>query len=125
VSRAQSLFYTPDASDLGGNSYNPPYSDASKRTFGVKSNYMPAILVPSIQSGGTQVLVEYQGATALEATSGRSKANEAFPFTAWTTSVNDCDTFPYLRWRITLSSNLISNQVAKVGSVQVPVLQSP
>jgi hypothetical protein len=125
VSLAQSLFYTPDATDAAGNSYNPPFSEVAKRTFGVKSNYLPAILVPALQSGGAQILVEYQGATALEVSSNRSKPNEAFPFTAWTTSVNDCDTFPYIRWRITLTSNLISNQVAKLGSIQVPILQRP
>lgn len=123
VSVAQSRFYTPGPSDPAGNSYSPPHS--TQTTFGVKSNYEDAILSPSLQTGGAQVLVEYQGAMLLDTTSNRTKINTAQPSTPFTTSVDDCDGYPFLRWRITLTSNLISNTVARLASITVPIERLP
>ena len=123
VSVAQSKFYTPPATDPAGNSYPVPYS--TQTTFGVKTNYLDAILAPAVQGGGTTLLVEYQGAIALDPASSRTKVNTTFPSTAFTTNVNDCDGFPYICWRLTLVSNLISNKVAKLGSISIPMLQLP
>lgn len=123
VSLAQSRFYTPQPVDPAGNTYVAPFS--TQATFGTKSNYAPAILSPSVQSGGTTVLVEYQGAFSLDALSQRTVINLALPSTAWTTNVNDCDGFPYIRWRVTLTSNLITNQVAKLSSIALPVERIP
>jgi len=123
VSTAQSRFYTPANVDPAGNIYAPPYS--VQTTFGVKSNYKPAILQPGIQAGGALVLVEYQGAFVLDTLSNRTLINMALPSTPFTTNVNDCDTYPYLRWRIKLTSNLISNTVAKIQKISVPVEKLP
>src|SRR5207253_1527967 len=65
VSVAQSLFYTPDNPGVDGLSYAGPQSSA--RTFATKSDYLSPVLVPSVQAGGATVLVEFQGATALDA----------------------------------------------------------
>jgi nitrate reductase beta subunit len=84
-----------------------------------------AILNPAVQSGGATVEVAYQGAFVLDPTSGRSKYNSLFPSTPFTASVNDCDGFPYLRWRLTLTSNLISQKVGRVASISIPVVAKP
>jgi len=123
VSVAQCRFYTPGPTDPAGNVYPGPQSTQS--TFGVKSNYEDAIVSPAIQAGGASVVVEYQGAFALDVTSSRTVINIARPSTSFTTAVNDCDGYPYLRWRITLVSNLLTNQVAKVNSVVVPIERLP
>lgn len=123
VSFAQCRFYTPSASDPAGNAYAPPYS--TQTTFGVKSNYEDAILTPALQSGGAQVLVEYQGAMGVDSTSNRTKANPSLASTPFTTSVDDCDGYPYIRWRITLTSNLISNTVARLSSIVIPIERLP
>lgn len=122
VSVGQIRFFTPGPGDPA---LNPTTQISATNTFGVKSDYLPAIVTPAVQAGGATELVEYQGASALDPTGNRSKINAAFPFTPWTSAVNDCDTYPYLRWRCTLTSNLLSLKVAKVSSIVVPVVQLP
>jgi hypothetical protein len=122
-SLAQSLFYTPDNPGVDGVSYPGPQS--SLRTFATKSDYLAPVVSPTVQAGGATILMEFQGATAMDATGNRNKINQAFPFTPFTTNINDCDTYPYIRWRMTLTSNLNFNTVAKVGSVIIPILQIP
>jgi hypothetical protein len=123
VSLAQSRFYTPASADALGNVYPPPYSNAKTR--GAKSDYLLPTLTPAVQAGGALVRVEFQGATAVLATSNRTTHNTAVPFTPWTLDVNACDGFPYLRWRLRLTSNLNSNTVARLGSITVPVISLP
>jgi hypothetical protein len=120
VSVGQSRFYTPGPSDGEGNTYPAPYS--VQRTRGVRSDYLAPIVAPAVQPGGATILVEFQGATSLETGSARTAINLAQPFTAWSTDIDDVDTFPYIRWRITLTSNLNSNTVGRVESIAVPVL---
>lgn len=110
TSVAQSLFYTPvgEARQNSGGS-----------TFGVESDYDDALLTPVVQSGGAVVRIEYQGAALVEA-DGRT-INQAGAFTPWTVDVDDCDGFPYIRWRIVLDSNLVSQQIPTLQSVQIPV----
>lgn len=123
VSRAQSRFYTPDPTDPGGISHPPPYS--AVRTLGVRSDYQPAVVTPAVQVGGTSILLEFQGAMALEAGSDRTRIDTAAPSTPWTTDVNECDGYPYVRWRMTLTSNLVTNQVARVTKVVLEVAPLP
>jgi hypothetical protein len=123
VSIAQTLFYTPDNPGVDGISYAGPQS--SLRTFATKSDYLPAVITPSVQSGGATILMQYQGATALDPTGVRNRINQAFPFTPFTTDVDDCDTYPYVRWRMTLTSNLNFNAVAKVDKVILPIVRIP
>jgi hypothetical protein len=120
VSVGQSRFYTPGPVDDQGNTYPGPYS--TQRTRGVESNYLPPILQPPVQPGGATILVEFQGAMSLEEGSARTRINLAQPSTPWTTDIDDVDEFPYIRWRITLTSNLNSNTVGRVESIAVPVL---
>lgn len=119
----QSRFYTPDSLDPAGISYPAPLS--ASRTFGTKSDYLAPIIVPTVQAGGAQLLVEFYGARALDAASNRTLPNLAFPVRNWTTNINDCDTFPYLRWRLTLTSNLSTSTVAKVQQIIVPIILLP
>ena len=123
VSVAQTLFYTPDNPGIDGVSYPGPQS--SLRTFATKSDYLAPVVTPAVQAGGATILMEFQGATAMQASGNRNLINQAFPFTPFTTNVNDCDTYPYIRWRITLTSNLNFNAVAKVDKVIIPIVRLP
>jgi hypothetical protein len=120
VSIAQVRFFTPVAGDP---SLNPAGQVSGINTFGTLSDYHDALITPTVQEGGAGVLIEYQGATALDPTGARNKINVAFAFTPFTTSVDDCDTFPYIRWRLTLTANLTSQKVAKVLEVSIPVVE--
>ncbi len=71
---------------------------------------------------GAQVLVEFQGATALESPGIRDTVNTSFPFTPFTDQIDDCDGYPYIRWRVTLVSNLLTGKVARVDRVAIPVV---
>jgi hypothetical protein len=122
VSVGQSRFYTPGPSDADGNLYPAPYS--VQRTRGVLSDYLPPVVTPAVQPGGAGFLVEFQGAVSLETGSFRTSINLAQPFTPWTTDVDDVDTYPYVRWRITLTSNLNSNTVGRVENFALPVLNA-
>jgi hypothetical protein len=121
---AQSRFYTPPSS---GPDAVPTYTGpaSAQTTFGLRSNYKTALLTPSIQVGGAQVLVEYQGAQGAVATSGRTQVDPSKPSTAFTTSIDDCDGYAFLRWRLRLTSNLVTSSVAKVAKVVVPVERMP
>ena len=123
VSIAQTRFYTPDAIDPAGVAFAAPYSIST--TYGTKSDYLAPVITPTVQSGGTTILMEFQGATSLDPLSNRTRLNAAFPFTTFRTDINDCDTYPNLRWPLTLTSNLNFSTVAKVGSVIIPILRLP
>jgi len=114
ISLAQTLFYTDGAQP----------ANSTTLTFGANSDYLPLELSPVIQSGGTEVLVEFQAAHGCEA--DRRTPNVAMgPMTDWTDDLNDCDGYECIRWRIYLISNLISNQRAKLYRVAVPVVSTP
>jgi hypothetical protein len=123
ISQAQSRFYTPGSTDAGGNTYPPPYSAAKTR--GVKSDYLAAQVTPAIQAGGAQVLIEFQGAFSLDTSSNRTAVNPAAPFTPWRLDINTLDGYPYIRWRMTLTSNLNSMTVARLADIQIPVISLP
>jgi hypothetical protein len=123
VSIAQSRFYTPLAGGAGG-----PYPGLLGRA-GQHVRHEVGLLrdgdLPSVQAGGATYLVEYEGADVLDAASARTAINVSFFTTGWVTNVNVCDGHPYLRWRITLVANLISNQVPKMANVLIPITQLP
>ncbi len=124
VSLAQSRFYTPLVGDPGG-PYPGGVDASAQTTYGTKSDYFPAVITPEVQKGGATVLIEYQGCTAIQTGSNRATLNAAMTSTPWTTNVNDCDRYPYLRWRLTLTSNLASGAVPKITSVVIPIQQLP
>jgi hypothetical protein len=95
------------------------YTLAAGETFGDASNYYPAVIAPNSQAGGAKIVVEYQGADAVEA--DNVTINQAAPFTGWVRDINKCDGYQNLRWRIQCISNLISLDVAKVTNVVIPL----
>jgi hypothetical protein len=110
VSIAQTLFYTYSGF---------PQQSIHGQTFGDLTNYYPAQITPLVQTGGAQISILYQGADTVQ--SDRRTINQAAPFTGWTNNINDCDGMRCLRWRISLISNLISSQVARVNQVTIPM----
>ena len=65
-------------------------------------------------------MVEYQGCQGIDPM-GRDTINIALPFTPWTQDINDADGMTYIRWRITLISNLQSQVVARIAKITIPV----
>lgn len=125
ISLAQTCFYTPLPGDAGGPYPSSAGDVSSQTTFGTKSDYFAAIISPEIQKGGASYLIEYQACTQIQTSSNRTLINAAFPSTPWTTNINDCDRYPYIRWRLTLTANLISNTVPKITSIVIPVQVLP
>jgi hypothetical protein len=112
VSIAQTLFYTDGTQP----------ANSLAQTFGPDTDYLLPLIEPSVQSGGAQVRVEYQGAFSIEA--DRRTINQAAPFTSWTEDIDDCDGFPCVRARIRLISNLISQERARLTSFIIPMLST-
>ena len=111
VSTAQSLFYLPTGDVLG--------TAMGGDTYGTDTDYLEPQISPTVQAGGAEVFLEFQGAMAIV---DRSTVNTLFPDTGWTVDIHDCDGFPYIRWRATLTSNLVSMQTAKLNAVILPML---
>lgn len=116
---AVSRFYTPGPSDPSGASYAPPHSIG--RTFGVRSDYDAAVLLGAPPPIGTSMLVEYQGAMALDPAGGRTVIDLTQAATAWTKNVNDCDGYPYVRWRVTLVGDFQTGAVPSLDAIAIPV----
>lgn len=110
-STAQILFYT--------DGFQP--SNSLLPTFGAQTNYLQPIISPQSQPGGASVFIEYRGCTAVQP--GRREPANVGTIVDWTTNINDCDGLACVQWRMTLTSNLISNTVARVTSVSLPIVQ--
>ena len=120
VSTGQSIFFGPGAGD--------------GTTFGDASNYLPAVLDPSVQVGGALVQVEFQGADAIDIdpSTGAPIVNQAAPYTkdditgepTWVLDINKCDGMQNLRFRVRLISNLISLKVARLSQIIIPMTQN-
>jgi hypothetical protein len=111
TSIAQTLWYT-DATQP---------ANSTQTTFGSLSNYLPVEITPSIQSGGAQVKIEFQGCDAILA--DRRTINQAAPFMAdFSGDLDDCDGYRCIRWRARLVSNLLNGNVARIDGIIVPVL---
>lgn len=123
VTVATSRFYTPAATDPAGNVYPAPRSTAT--TLGTSSNYDALELLSADVPTGTSVAVEYQAASALVADGTRTTADPAAPSTPWTTRVDDCDGYPYVRWRLTLRADPLTGVRPHVDAVVLPVRLRP
>ena len=74
-----------------------------------------------VQSGGATIQIEFNACDAVEA--DRKNVNASEPFLPdWVEDVNACDGYKNIRWRMRLVSNLISQQVARVYSVNIPLV---
>ncbi len=107
-----------------------PEGSGDNKTFGDTTNYYPAVVTPSLQSGGALVEVEYQGADAFDTDPlGNEIVNQANDFTAdsvtgeptWVKDINACDGMRNLRFRVRLISNLISLATARVSKIIIPM----
>lgn len=113
VSVAQSYFFTDPLN---------PQQTPGGNTFGSSTNYLPAEVTPTLQAGGATVVVEFQGAALVEA--DRRTVNQAGAFTDWTQDVDDCDGLANIRFRVSLISNLISGEVAKITQLRIPMISN-
>ena len=109
--------------------YGPSGGDNS--TFGDETDYLPAQLTPTVQAGGARVVIEYQGASFVDTDPlGNQTVNQAGAFTkdadgnpGWVKDVNLCDGMAYIRYRISLVSNLINLETAQITQVIIPMVQ--
>jgi hypothetical protein len=111
VSVAQSLFYTYPgfiSQALGGS------------TFGDNSDYLPAQLTPQVQDGGADVRIEFEAADFVG--TDRRTILPGGDTQTWTDDINECDGIRCIRWRVQLISNLISNKVAKLTRIVLPIV---
>ncbi|MCU0726659.1 MAG: Ig-like domain-containing protein [Planctomycetes bacterium] len=99
VTQAQSYFYDTQVP-------NPDYS--------------AAVVSPQVQAGGASYLLEVQGADAVFDPGTNRWVDNPATYTAWTADVNSCDGKRMLRFRFTLYSNMNSNSVARITSLQIP-----
>jgi hypothetical protein len=111
VSLAQSLFYT-----YPGFSAQSPNGN----TFGDNTDYLLPQLTPSVQAGGATVKIFFSGTDFVQ--TDRRTPLAGGQLIDWTDDINDCDGCRCIRWRIELISNLISNQVAKLTKVEIPMI---
>ena len=90
--------------------------------YGTNNDFDSASLLPSTQQDSASVLVEYQGAQAVQA--DRRTIDESLAFTPWTTNANDCDGFRYIRFRITLRADASTLAPARVDRIVIPVTEA-
>ena len=119
MSQGQSRFFTPDGTD--------------NTTFGIGTDYRPAVISPAVQANGAQVVIEYQGADAIDVAPGGleivvptgnyTQDLEGNP--SWVQDVNLCDGMANIRFRVTLISNLVNNEVGRVTRVLLPMTPQP
>jgi hypothetical protein len=107
---AQSLFYTPAGSAQVA---------AGGETYGADSDYGDAVVDPFLPSGQGMALIEFQGATNV--LSDRRTIDLAEPHTPWTSDIDDCDGYGFLRWRIRLRGDMGTLVTPRVFSVMIPV----
>ena len=116
ISIGQSRFYGPAGPD--------------NSTFGETTDYLPVQVSPSVQIGGAQVVVEFMAADLIDESTQTVK--QAGDFTkdangdpAWVRDINLCDGMRHIRYRVSLVSNLINLQTARVTKVLIPMVQLP
>lgn len=113
VSMAQTLFYTDGTQP----------TNSAAPTFGKNSDYRSIQLSPSVQGGGALVKAEFQAADAVEADRRTINKGSAY-LPDWTESIDACDGYACIRWRIFLISNLITGTRARLSDVIVPVVRN-
>ena len=85
--------------------------------YGDDTDYELPVILPSTQANGASLIVEFQGADAVEADG--VTINQALPFTGWVTDIHQCDGMQNLRYRICLISGLDTLLVARVDRITI------
>jgi len=84
-------------------------------------DYADPILSPSVQPGGAEYVLEWQGAPAMEDPNvpGKIVANES-EATIWSSDIDVADGHRFLRFRVTLIANLNSETVPVFKRIEMP-----
>lgn len=82
-------------------------------TFTPAPDYGSPILSPSSQPGGATYTIEWQGA---------SDQADPSTYTPWAATIDIADEKQYIRFRVTLVSNLNSNTLARFDEIRIPFI---
>ena len=91
--------------------------------YGTANDFGAASLLPAAQQDAATVQVEYQGVQQVLADRRTIDTNGAF--TPWTSNVNDCDGFRYIRFRISLRADPSTLAPARVERIVIPLTEAP
>ncbi|MEN8149199.1 MAG: Ig-like domain-containing protein [Planctomycetota bacterium] len=84
-------------------------------------NYGEPILSPPVQSGGASYTIEFQGADGMPHPSNPFRIiPDPLTYTSWGTNIDVADFHRFIRFRIELKANLISETVPVFDQVQMP-----
>jgi hypothetical protein len=88
-------------------------------------DYSTPVLIPSTQAGGTQLLMEYEGAKGILFPIPGNPNNvipDPTTFTGYVTNVDQLDGYRFIRFRATCIANVGTGQVPVLKSVSVPYI---
>lgn len=75
-------------------------------------DFASPIISPAAQPGGAAFTIEWQGAN--------SPTDTPDKMSNWSADINVADGYRYIRFRVRLISNLISNTVARIDEIRIP-----
>jgi hypothetical protein len=90
--------------------------------YGDDTDYRQVVLSPTHQSGNASVTVEFQGADSILA--DQVTIDTAQAYTQWVQDIDVCDGMRYVRFRITLFSDLQTLAPARLDSITIPTVDS-
>jgi hypothetical protein len=88
-------------------------------------NYSAPILVPSVQTGGTSVAIEFEGAEGILFPIPGNPNNvipDPTTFTGFVSNTDTLDGYRFVRFRVTFVANVSTGQVPLLKSVDVPYI---
>lgn len=91
--------------------------------FGASNDFGAANILPAAQQDAAAVTVEYQGAEQVLLDRRTIDTNGAS--TPWTSNVDDCDGFRYIRFRIILRADAGTLAPARVERIVIPLVEAP
>lgn len=88
-------------------------------------NYNTPIILPSTQTGGTSVLIEYEGAKGILFPIPGNPNNiipDPTSYTGFLGNVDQLDGYRFVRFRVTCVANVVSGEVPVLSSIAIPYI---
>lgn len=87
--------------------------------YGDDTNYLSPVIAPATQPAGAAIVVEFQGADAVQADG--VTIDPTAPSTAWLRDVSGCNGMRHIRFRISMTSGMDAHSMARVDRITVPM----